>query len=372
MKRSKFAISIDKEIKAQKPGKRAANKNRETYYEYRENRADSDLRKKLEWGGTAESSKTGQSIGGENASSMYNTGGPLKGNQNKLDLNKNGKLDAEDFKMLRSKKMNTGGGVGDIGKPYSYDVAYEKGNGEKVKQTKVAYGHSKSEATENLKKFLTQKLKYKNLEILDVREGHEGIPKLGGQYGDKYAKGSTIEGDVVTYNDKKYKKQSNGKWLEISKHGLTKEEHSEKINEFAKKPNAHKEYGFHMSNRNKLSDKEYTEEQIGLNKDKKENGGELNETFPDTDAMSYKTGGAIKEELKEYGILDEMSAYDSFEDFYKEFKNYKKNAFEQYGEEVEDLSKKYTKAQLKKVWDSENNMAQGGSTKGFEYSIGGL
>jgi hypothetical protein len=75
MKRSKFAISRDKDIKAQKPGKRAANKNRETYYEYRENRTDSDLRKKLEWGGTAESSETGVPVGGENQSSMYKTGG---------------------------------------------------------------------------------------------------------------------------------------------------------------------------------------------------------------------------------------------------------------------------------------------------------
>lgn len=32
------------------------------------------------------------------------TGGSLKGNQNKLDMNKNGRLDAEDFKILRGKK----------------------------------------------------------------------------------------------------------------------------------------------------------------------------------------------------------------------------------------------------------------------------
>jgi hypothetical protein len=76
-KRSKFAISRDKDIKAQKPGKRAANKNRETYYEYRENRTDSDLRKKLEWGGTAESSETGVPVGGENQSSMYKIGGEV-------------------------------------------------------------------------------------------------------------------------------------------------------------------------------------------------------------------------------------------------------------------------------------------------------
>jgi hypothetical protein len=39
-------------------------------------------------------------------------GGSLKGNQSKLDLNKNGKLDSNDFKMLRGKKA-TGGGVRD-------------------------------------------------------------------------------------------------------------------------------------------------------------------------------------------------------------------------------------------------------------------
>lgn len=217
MKRSKFAISRDKDIKAQKAGKRAANKNRETYYEYRENRTDSDLRKKLEWGGTAESSETGAFIGGENASSMYNTGGGisdpqdkedakilsknlgkgltakefgeyiedyfknpadydinvdseyyeaieatwgqiadenrmpvwqkatvesspifkeyskmatgggLKGNQKKLDLNKNGKLDAEDFKMLRGKKMVKGGGV----------QSFKKGNKVKTREGKI-------------------------------------------------------------------------------------------------------------------------------------------------------------------------------------------------------------------------------------------
>ena len=38
--------------------------------------------------------------------------GGLTGGQHKLDVNKNGKIDAEDFKMLRSSKMETGGGVG--------------------------------------------------------------------------------------------------------------------------------------------------------------------------------------------------------------------------------------------------------------------
>ena len=38
-------------------------------------------------------------------------GGKLVGKQKKLDVNKNGKLDAEDFKMLRKGKMAMGGKV---------------------------------------------------------------------------------------------------------------------------------------------------------------------------------------------------------------------------------------------------------------------
>jgi len=37
----------------------------------------------------------------------------LTGNQSKLDLNKNGKLDSQDFKMLRGNKMANGGSLAD-------------------------------------------------------------------------------------------------------------------------------------------------------------------------------------------------------------------------------------------------------------------
>ena len=43
-------------------------------------------------------------------------GGKLIGNQKKLDVNKNGKLDSEDFKMLRGKKMAHGGEIDSEGK----------------------------------------------------------------------------------------------------------------------------------------------------------------------------------------------------------------------------------------------------------------
>lgn len=50
----------------------------------------------------------------------------LVGGQKKLDLNKNGKLDAEDFKMLRSDKMATGGEVEPLGWKHKDAVEYGK------------------------------------------------------------------------------------------------------------------------------------------------------------------------------------------------------------------------------------------------------
>jgi len=75
----------------------------------------------------------------------YKGGGKLKGNQYKLDVNKNGRLDKEDFKMLRGEKMAKGGSikVGDIvhlkGSPENrYKVIGEREMfGNKVKAYKV-------------------------------------------------------------------------------------------------------------------------------------------------------------------------------------------------------------------------------------------
>jgi len=111
-------------------------------------------------------------------------------------------------------------------------------------------------------------------------------------------------GNIVTYQEKRYKKQPNGKWLEISKHGLTKQEHSEKINEFATKPNAHWDYNFHMTNSNKLSGKEYTDKEIGLNKMK--DGGDVTGKY-----CVVMSGGSIGEK----GVVDKKGRklVDTFE-----------------------------------------------------------
>ena len=54
---------------------------------------------------------------------MMAKGGKLVGNQKKLDVNKNGKLDAEDFKMLRGEKMADGGSV-----QSKYIITYDDGD----------------------------------------------------------------------------------------------------------------------------------------------------------------------------------------------------------------------------------------------------
>jgi hypothetical protein len=73
----KWSKKIDKAIKAKKPGFRKSPGG--GYYEYRSNRSDVNPKMKLEWGGTAESSETGEPIGGENQSSMFSEGGNIGG-----------------------------------------------------------------------------------------------------------------------------------------------------------------------------------------------------------------------------------------------------------------------------------------------------
>lgn len=65
------------------------------------------------------------------------------------------------------------------------------------------------------------------------------------------------------HNGKNFKKQSNGKWKEVSEHGLTKDEHTEKVNELASKKGEEIGYNFHSKQSAKLSDKEYSNEEVG-------------------------------------------------------------------------------------------------------------
>ena len=78
-------------------------------------------------------------------------------------------------------------------------------------------------------------------------------------------------GEIRTWNGKKYKKQANGKWLEVSEHGMTKKHYEEKL-ERTRFNDQHgqsstkeqSELGHIHTNIKKLSDKEHSDEEVGL------------------------------------------------------------------------------------------------------------
>ena len=99
--------------------------------------------------------------------------------------------------------------------------------------------------------------------------------------GGKTAKDKPV-GSIHEHNGKKYKKQVNGKWLEISEQGRTRKEHLESLKrsqdiereyekQGSKAPLSHKqEISIQLSNAERLSDKEYTDEEVGLGSKKEE------------------------------------------------------------------------------------------------------
>ena len=79
-------------------------------------------------------------------------------------------------------------------------------------------------------------------------------------------------GEIRDWNGKKYKKQANGKWLEISfgpkqgNHNMTKKEHEEE----SKKPNFSHVSKTHKNLASQLSDKEHSDEEVGIESKKKD------------------------------------------------------------------------------------------------------
>jgi hypothetical protein len=101
---------------------------------------------------------------------------------------------------------------------------------------------------------------------------------------------------------------------------------------------------------------------------KMENGGTMNETFPDTDAMSYAGGGGVSDS-----------------DFERDYKKVKQHIKEGYGnidsgyvestwENLSDITYSAIDDKLMKRLSKDGllNYAQGGLTSGWCYSIGGL
>jgi hypothetical protein len=202
----------------------------------------------------------------------------LIGKQSKLDLNKNGKLDAEDFRMLRGKKMQNGGGV------------------ETIEQIKKKIFLSADNEYKYRGSYIIAKSPSLKNKLFDV-----GTPNGRIEY-----KSVSLE-EAKSFIDEQY-------------------------------------------------DKEYA------------NGGQLNEMFPENDAMSYDTGGGISDS--------------DFERDYKKVKNHIKEGYgnidsdyvEYTWENLSDITYSAIEDKLIKRLRKDGLLkyAQGGSTSGWCYSIGGL
>jgi len=97
---------------------------------------------------------------------------------------------------------------------------------------------------------------------------------------------SAMVGETRNWNGKNYKKQPNGKWLEVSRGGLTNREHKDKSYEHENNTVRLKPYSdkleddriyaekyrekYHREQSSKLSDKEHSDEEVGLGVEKVE------------------------------------------------------------------------------------------------------
>lgn len=203
--RSKWSKMTDKNLKAMGAGERTSKKvstirkadgtsfRRKNANQYGAAEGGNDYTEKrvnktdrFDLGGTADSSENGgANIGGTLGSSMMKKGGNLIGKQKNLDLNKNGKLDSEDFKMIRANKKANGGGLADVPESFPETDAMSYGKGGAMKKKFGLGGRVKNIddaiATSDLKDELRSKMK-KGDDVI-----HFAYTDYGGDFMDKVA-----------------------------------------------------------------------------------------------------------------------------------------------------------------------------------------
>ena len=264
--------------------------------------------RKFDLGGTADSSESGgANIGGTLGSSIMKKGGSLKGKQKNLDLNKNGKLDSQDFKMIRG-KMKTGGEVDSnyekIVKDNWEDIAYAWETGGK----KVPSSISNSDAEDFLNDFVF-------FADMNEKEKANAISKFKNAFKSVRVTKMKTGGGVDDYTDidelyKKLKTSPNFKKVEMHKNeegddyiyilsklkgeGYHKNDLDEFVVDYVE---AEGWYGLtYEPSGNTFDIKNVNDIYIITRAFKKANGGglaDVPESFPETDAISYKNGGAI-------------------------------------------------------------------------------
>lgn len=140
--------------------------------------------------------------------------------------------------------------------------------------------------------------------------------RLLGRVGQRYIQSDDIEkgkpanaGEIRVWSGKKMRKQPNGKWVEVSEHGMTKKEHQSKSEYYHGKASGKVDsnttnrgdkgakmdfeaYKHHQEQYSKLSDKEYDESELS------ENSKEQGSSFKDSAKYSGSDFSKWKEAVK--------------------------------------------------------------------------
>jgi len=136
-------------------------------------------------------------------------------------------------------------------------------------------------------------------------------------------------GDIHVWGDRRYRKIANGKWVEVSEsHGISKREHeyqSEYAKEMSERPSLHTQKykddeKWHKNEASKLSDKEYTDEEVGRGK-KELSVDDMEKFLKD---KNFFVGGLNDEQIKFY-----------YEQLKNEDNNVQKSVFDEIQENIE-------------------------------------
>ena len=363
MERTKLGLSKDKMYKALGEGERTSKKvssirmsdgstfkrknanqygaaeGGNDYTEKRSNRTD-----RFDLGGTADSSNSGANMGGTMGSSVMKRGGEV------------GKFKIGD--VVYNKKQKTIGIVRNI-----FDKNDLRTDADGVVDMDILEIYNKSNPKHQKGKIANST----RMELANKKANGGGLSDLP----------ENPNNDAISYKDGG---SVNGTYLNT----ISSDKKSKILNNIAK------QYGISVKNAEeevKDTDAEMLYEYIAndqhlrmdiyndFKKNKYANGGGLAntpESFPSNDAVSYKTGGRIKK-ITEWSISTNNE--DKHFDNYKDAKDFWNNLDKKEKETGQFFKKSYINGEEDDVEILDGKLsgyANGGTTKSFEYTIGGL
>jgi len=422
MERTKLGLSKDKMYKALGEGERTSKKvasirmsdgstfkrknanqygaaeGGNDYTEKRSNRSD-----RFDLGGTADSSNTGANMGGTMGSSIMKHGGGLKVNLG------SGEMDLEDaIKMYEDKIKSQGRVTNERDENMLKQLKNMRGKMKDGGATKSDYSNIFKEVEDfGNQQYYIRKWgkvgtdKHNNIELLAVAKitdledymSEDELPKDG----NFELRFSLVP--IEKYISKKHKESANDENVSMGNNTIVNIEnymgglnYEPQNKEFFKTVNDAKKYLLSKEFNDKISaegmmsgfilDKKYNRagqtnwDYLGYMTGERERfaqGGlaDVPESFPSNDAVSYKTGGEVGDAFSSdiYSIGDKI-LYGWNGKYYKQGKINARVDENNYSIITEN-GKKIT-LNRKDIDLAPSEFAQGGSTKGFEYTIGGL